>query len=66
VAIIGFIFLVIVMLCLSGGLVFIALFDGAFGKRDFPIWVVFILLGFIAWAWIALMSISPFTVSVTG
>ena len=45
--------------------VFILVFDGAFsGKRDIPVFMMIIVLALVVWAWLGLVGMSPFTITM--
>lgn len=60
----GFICLTLLLIAFTCGWFFILIFDGAFGKRDIPVYVMFVIFGFVLWGWLALVGMSPFTVTL--
>jgi len=62
--IIGFILSGLIVAWLTGSWIVMFLYDGAFGKRDIPLTVMFILLVFLGWLWSLLIEYSPFQILV--
>lgn len=60
----GFICGVLIISGLTLGWVFIMIFDGAFGKRDIPLYMMACVFVAILMFWQLLISNSPFTVIV--
>tara|TARA_R100000951_G_C2610737_1_gene171160 strand:+ start:128 stop:331 length:204 start_codon:yes stop_codon:yes gene_type:complete len=64
-AIFGFICGVLILGFLTLGWFFMVVYDGAFGgKRELPIWFMFIVLGVLMAFWYGLVGASPFTVTI--
>ena len=62
-AIFGFIVLVLVLVFFSACWLFMVTLDGAFGKRDIPIWIVIIGFAGFCFLWSIVFDYSPFTVT---
>ncbi len=62
-AIIGFIFLTVLLVFFTLGWGFVFLFDGAFGgRRDVPVYVMWFVLAVVIYGWVKLVEYLPFSV----
>lgn len=60
----GFICLTVILVLFTCGWMFMLIFDGAFGKREIPVYVMVVIICAVIYGWVLLVQLSPFTVTV--